>query len=250
MYYFRVATKEVKEFVKPEILKKIAVESEGILYSKSRVMDGQRFTLSGDMQDSSILADQGIIIHTLLVERFSPLAYSIGHYVHEKLAKHSGYETCNRTSLEFCLILKGIGLFEEIGDECTTCKKLRKRFIEVSMGPVSSHQFSVAPPFWVTQADLFGPLTHYVPSRERNTRNRPALDSKCYAVVMVCMVTKLVNIQIAESKDVGGISCALTRLGCEIGMPKLFLIDKDSGFMATLREAKVDMLDASLKIYK
>ena len=200
VYYFRVATKEVKEFVKPEILKKIAVESEGILYSKSRVMDGQRFTLSGDMQDSSILADQGIIIHTPLVERFSPLAYSIGHYVHEKLAKHSGYETCNRTSLEFCLILKGIGLFEEIGDECTTCKKLRKRFIEVSMGPVSSHQFSVAPPFWVTQAGLFGPLTHSVPSRERNTRNRPALDSKCYAVVMVCMVTKLVNIQIAESK--------------------------------------------------
>ena len=55
VYYFRVATNEVKEFVKPEILKKIAVESEGILYSKSRVMDGQRFTLSGDMQDSSIL---------------------------------------------------------------------------------------------------------------------------------------------------------------------------------------------------
>ena len=118
------------------------------------------------------------------------------------------------------------------------------------MGPVSSHQFSVAPPFWVTQADLFGPLTHYVPSRERNTWNRPALDSKCYAVVVVCMVTKLVNIQIAESKDIGGISCALTRLGCEIGMPKLFLIDKDSGFMATLREAKVEMLDASLRIYK
>ena len=32
-YYFRVATQEVKEFVKPEIIKKIAVESQGILYS-------------------------------------------------------------------------------------------------------------------------------------------------------------------------------------------------------------------------
>ena len=55
-YYFRVATQEVKEFVKPEIIKKIAVESQGILYSKSRVMDGQRFTLSGDLKDSGILA--------------------------------------------------------------------------------------------------------------------------------------------------------------------------------------------------
>ena len=39
-YLFRVATQEVKEFVKPEILKKVAIESNGILYSKSRVMDG------------------------------------------------------------------------------------------------------------------------------------------------------------------------------------------------------------------
>ena len=249
-YLFRVATKEVKEFVKPEIIKKIAVESQGILYSKSRVMDGQRFTLSGDMKDSRILANQGIIIHTPLVERFSPLAYSIGHYVHENLARHSGYETCNRTSLGFCLILKGIGLYEELGNECTTCKKLRKRFIEVSMGPVSSHQFAVCPLFWVTQGDLFGPLTHYVPGRERNTRRTPALDSKCYAFVMVCVVTKLVNIQIVETKDVGGISCALTRLGCEIGMPKLFLTDKDSGIMATLKGVKLELLDVKLRINK
>ena len=249
-YIFRVATKEVKEFVKPEIIKKLAVESEGILYSKSRVMNGQRFTLSGDLKDSGILADQGILIHTPLVERFSPLAYSIGHYVHEMLAKHSGYETCNRTSLGFCLILKGVGLYEELGDECTTCKKLRKRFIEVSMGPVSSHQFAVCPPFWVTQADLFGPLTHYVPGRERNTRRNPALDSKCYVFAMVCMVTKLVNLQVVETKDIGGISCALTRLGCEVGMPKLFLIDKDSGVMATLKEARLEMLDAKLMIFK
>ena len=65
---------------------------------------------------------------------------------------------------------------------------------------------------------------------------------------MVCVVTKLVNMQVVETKDTGGISCALTRLGCEIGMPKLFLIDKDSGVMATLRAAQVELLDAQLKI--
>ena len=249
-YLFRTATMEVKEFVKPDILKKISVESEGILYSKSRVMDGQRFILSGDLKDSGILADKGIIIHTPLVERFSPLAYSIAEYVHDKLAKHSGYETCHRTSLGFCLIMKGAGLYEEFGEACVICKKLRKKFLEVSMGPISSHQFAVCPPFWVTQADLFGPVTHYVPGRERNTRNNPALHCNCHVFVMVCVVTKLTNIQVVESKDVGGICCALTRLGCEVGMPKLFLIDQDSGIMAALRDAEVHMLDASLKVYK
>ena len=135
-------------------------------------------------------------------------------------------------------------MYEELGDECSVCKKLRKRFIEVSMGPVSTFQFPVCPPFWVTQADLFGPLVHYVPGRERNTRKSPALDSKCYVFVMVCMVTKLVNMQVVETKDTGGISCALTRLGCEIGMPKLFLIDQDSGIMATMKKASIEMLDA------
>ena len=249
-YLFRTATMEVKEFVKPEIVKKISVENNGILYSKSRVMDGQRFILSGDLKDSRILADQGIIIHTPLVERFSPLAYSIAEYVHDKLARHSGHETCHRTSLGFCLIMKGAGLYEELGESCVICKKLRKRFMEVSMGPVSSHQFAVCPPFWVTQADLFGPVMHYVPGRERNTRNNPALHCKCYVFVMVCMVTKLTNLQVVETKDVGGICCALTRLGCEIGMPKLFLIDQDSGIMAALKGAEIEMLDASLQVYK
>ena len=209
-YLFKVATKEVREFVKPEILKKISLEKDGVLYSKSRILEGQRFILSGDLKDSGILADQGIIIHTPVIERFSPLAYCIGQWVHDKLAKHSGYETCHRTSLGFCFIMKGSGLYEELNDGCTTCKKLRRKFLEVSMGPISSHQFAVCPPFWVTQADLFGPMVHYVPGRERNTRSKPALECKCYVFVMVCMVTKLVNMQVVETKDVGGISCALT----------------------------------------
>ena len=249
-YLFSTAAKEVKEFTKPEIIKKIAVEKDGVLYSKSRIMEGQRFTQSGGLEQSNILADQGINIHTPVIERFSPLAYSIAYWVHDILCKHAGYETAHRTSLNFCFIMKGLGLYEELGDSCVMCKKLRKKFLEVSMGPISHYHFSVSPLFWVTQADLYGPVIHYVPGRERSTRNRPALDCKAYVFVMVCMVTKCVNMQVVEQKDVGGISCALTRLGCEVGMPKLFLIDKDSGIMATLKDAEVEMLDASLTVFK
>ena len=88
-YLFKAASREVKEFVKPEIVKKIALERDGVLYSKSRILEGQRFVLSGDLEESGILADQGIIIHTPVVERFSLLAYSIGQWIHEKVAKHS-----------------------------------------------------------------------------------------------------------------------------------------------------------------
>ena len=78
-YLFKVASKEVKEFVKPDIVKKVSLERDGVLYSKSRILEGQRFILSGDLEESGILADQGIIIiHTPVLEGFSPLSYSIG----------------------------------------------------------------------------------------------------------------------------------------------------------------------------
>ena len=83
-YLFKIASKEVKEFVKPEIVQKLSVERDGILYSKSRILEGQRFILSGDLEDSGILADQGILIHTPVIERFSPLAYAIGQWMHDK----------------------------------------------------------------------------------------------------------------------------------------------------------------------
>ena len=69
MHYLRVATKEVKEPMNPEILKKVTIESEGFLYSESRVKDGQRFAFSRDMEDYGILTNQGIIIHTPLIKR-------------------------------------------------------------------------------------------------------------------------------------------------------------------------------------
>ena len=249
-YLFKTGTKEVKQFVKPEILQKQTIENEEILYSKSRVMDGQRFVISGDMKDFEILADFGILIRTPVIERFSPLAYSIAFYIHDQLAKHSGFETCFRKSLGYCLILKGMGLFEELAEDCIKCKKLRKKFIEVSMGPISANQFMIAPPFWITQADLFGPLTHYVPGRERNTRGQPALHCKCYVFFMVCVVTKLSNLQVIETKDVGGICCALTRLGCEVGLPKILLVDGESSILAALKDAEVTLVDAQFEIYK
>ena len=78
------------------------------------------------------------------------------------------------------------------------CCKLRTRFIQSSMGPRDSSSYAIAPAFWVVQADLFGPLTTFVPNREVNTRNSPALSAKTWAMVFVCMLSKAINIQVVE----------------------------------------------------
>ena len=98
--------------------------------------------------------------------------------------------------------------------------------------------------------DLVGPIHVYVPGFERNTRNRKVLESKVYIMTFVCPTTKNVNNQVIETKSTEGIIDGLTRLGCEHGIPKYFLVDKESSIVKALQEMNVDMRDLQLKLHK
>ena len=82
-----------------------------------------------------------------ILDRYSPISYSIAQYVHFDLSGHSGLETCNRLALERVHIIQGVSLFRELATECIRCKIKRRRFLEMSMGPVGEHHFNVAHPF-------------------------------------------------------------------------------------------------------
>ena len=249
-YYYETASKEVEEFHKPEVISRVAIKRDGILYHKSRILEGQRFSQAGELEGMEILRSTGINVLTPVIDRWSPLAYAIGDHIHTHVAKHAGMETCFRTSHSFVHILKGLNLFKELADDCTFCKKIQKRFVEAAFGPVHPSKFTLTPPFWTAQCDLWGPLTVYVPGREKETRNSKALSSKVYAMMFVCVITKLINIQIVESKDVEGICDGLTRLSCEVGTPANLLIDQEASLMKSLREGEVDLLNIKLEIQR
>ena len=153
-------------------------------------------------------------------------------------------------SLTFCHIIQGAALFKEIGQDCVKCKMLRKKYLDVAMGPVSEHQIIIAPPFYVVMGDMFGPLTVYVPGFERVTRNRRVLTSKVWILVFACPVTKLLNLQVIETKSADGVLDGLTRLGCEVGYPNHFLVDQDTALLKSLNEAKVNLLNLKFQVKK
>ena len=128
----RRATLEVKQFVKQDKLAKIAVEKEGILFCRSRLL-GQRFILTAGLENTNFLHPSDLNIMTPLVDRFSPLAYSIAEFIHQVHAKHAGYESCYRMSLNYCHILQAASLFREISEDCVKCAMLRKKYIEAAM---------------------------------------------------------------------------------------------------------------------
>ena len=117
------------------------------------------------------------------------------------------------------------------------------------MGPISDDQLRVCPPFWATQADLFGPVQVFVPGFTKNTRNRKVLEAKCWVMVFVCPVTRLTNIQVIEKSDNSGMVDGLTRLSCEVGVPKFVVLDEDSALVKAMQDVEVDLIDTQLQMH-
>ena len=126
----------------------------------------------------------------------------------------------------------------------------RKKLMQVPMGPVSSDQLTIAPPFYICMVDLFGPVRSYVPGFERATRARRELEYKVQILVGVCVTTRVVNLQALEGKDAAAIIEGFTRLCSEVGIPTKVLVDQDSGAMAAFRSAELDFLDLQHRLHK
>ena len=248
LYIFRKGTLEVKQFVSKKVIKRIACEADGILLSRGRLLDGMNFVETGELGDFN-LGSLGVKVNTPVLERFSPISYSIAQHIHWTVGKHRGIETSNRLSLEHVSIIQGMTLYRELAEECIKCHMKRKKFVEVPMGPIAQEQLMVAPPFYVTMIDLFGPLKSYVPGYERETRNRPALESKLHVMVAVCVTTKIVNLQVLEGKSAAAIIDGFTKLSCEVGVPSMVHVDQDSGALAGFQTVELDYTDLQHKLW-
>ena len=248
LYLYRKASLEVKQFVNKKVVDKVAYDIDGILLSKGRLVDGLNFIETGELGEFH-LGSLGIKVRIPVLDRWSPLSYSVAQHVHWSIGKHKGIETTNRLSLENVCILQGMTLYRELASECIRCHMKRKKFLQVPMGPLAQEQLMIAPPFYVSMMDLFGPVKSYVPGYERETRRRNSLDSKLYVMVAVCVTTKLVNLQVIENKSAGGIIDGFTRFSCEVGVPSIVHIDQDSGFLAAFSDAEVDLVDVQHRLW-
>ena len=249
IYYFRLGSQEVLHFNSRVVTEKRTVMKDGILLSKSRIIQGMNFLETADM-DTLNLDSIGLKTRIPVLDRFSPIAYSISQYIHWNVAHHKGMETCLRMSLEHVHILQGMSLFREINSECIRCKIKRGKFIQASLGPLSDKQLIVAPPFYAVQIDLCGPCRVFVPGFERETRASKVKESKVWIMVAVCLVTSNVNLQVCEKKDTAAMLEAIVRLACECGYPKFISCDKESSILAALKNIDVNLRDLQHRLYQ
>ena len=106
-----------------------------------------------------------------VVCQYSPLAYSIINEIHwySSIAKHSGIETVWRYVMQIAYIIHGRGLVTKFKVNSVRCRYLRKKFIDVEMGPVSDYNLTVAPAFYISQVYLCSPFESYDSQSKRKT---------------------------------------------------------------------------------
>ena len=158
-----------------------------------------------------------------ILYKHSPLAYSIVNYVHwySPVASHSGIETVWRYVMKVAFIISGRILVKKFKVCCLRCRYLRKKFIDVEMGPVSTQNLTIAPAFYSSQVDIFGPFKAYDPSTKRKT-------VKVWFVVYCCSTTATVSIKVMEDYGTDSFILSFIRFACDAGYPKTLQVDEGS----------------------
>ena len=213
-YFYRKATQEIKHFLPKKRFEKISKEKDGILFYTGRILPSQEF--NGIQNLSDVCMDLSMSSFCVpLIDKLSPLAYALINEVHwyDLDANHSGNETVLRYVQKIAFILEGRSLIKQFRIECTFCKLLNKKAIEVAMGPISNNNFCIAPAFYNSQTDLFGPFTSY-----SNVNKRASI--KVWFVIFCCCSTGAVDVKIMEDYSTTSFVLAFVRFSCKVGFPK------------------------------
>ena len=236
-YLFQKTTEEVKKFSNPKLYEKNSYERNGVLYYSSRVNPGN-LSFVGKMTDAMIDLSSGSF-DVPIVDHFSPVAFSVVNQIHwyHPTAKHSGVESTIRFVMNVAHILGMRELVKAFRRQCTRCRYLLKRTIEVPMGPVSKHQLSVAPPFYVTQCDICGPFFAY------SKHNRRTL-LKIWLITFVCVTTGMTSLKTMEGFDTTQFLLSFSRFSSDAGFPKLLLIDEGSQLVRGCEKMSINMSNA------
>ena len=243
-YLFKKASREVKYFNDKKLIEKIAVEHEGILYCKSRLLESAELRAVGHLVESiNIESFTGVNYRVPLIDKHSPLALSIANHLHYVKFPHRGAETLYRLSLQFCNMLSGRKLLAKISADCYYCKKLQKKLLQQIMGPLSDSQLTISPVFYFTFVDLWGPLKAFVPGYQKITRSSDQKPHDIYIMTFACAATGTVNCQVIEGKDTGFCLDGFNRFFCETTVPKIVYTDEEGGLIKALNKGEIDFVD-------
>ena len=234
----------MKRFVKPSTYEKFSKEKDGILYYAGRILSTDEITIVGKMTSAmqDLKADTFCVP---LIDKFSPLAYSIINEVHwyDDSVMHSGIESVWRFVLKRAFIIEGRDLVKLFKKNCQRCRYLNKKSIEVAMGPVSSQNLTIAPCFFCSQVDICGPFNAYSLHNKRST-------IKIWLVVFCCSTTSATSIKVMENYSSSAFIQAFLRFSCNHGYPQILQTDEGSQLVKAFNSMQLNYIDIKHNLHQ
>ena len=93
-FIFQRETEIVRKFNSAQLLSKIAIEEEKILFCKTRILEGHTVQAVGGLHLEAGMSELlNLNFKVPLIDEHSPLAYPLALHLHDRF-NHKGYETC------------------------------------------------------------------------------------------------------------------------------------------------------------
>ena len=141
-----------------------------------------------------------------------------------------------RFVLKIAYIVEGREIVKRVKKSCERCRYLAKKSIEVSMGAISKHNITIALTFFISQVDIAGYFKAYSNFNKRST-------IKVWLAVFCCTTTSAVSIKVMEDYSSISFIHAFTRLACDVGYPKILLVDYGSQIIKGCESMKLNFYD-------
>ena len=224
----------MKQFAKKSDYDHCSVEKNGILFYSGRLLDSTDVValekVMFDLHPGSFCVP--------VVDRFSPVAYSIMVEAHWSLVNNLNATTTYRESLKKVFILKGRDLAKEVRDGCLFCRRFKAKLLQVEMGQIHQSRLTIAPAFTLCQVDLLGPFTAHCEHNHRAT-------VKVWGVIYKCPASGAVHVNAVSKCDTSAFLQSYTRFAARFCHPKKLFPDEGSQLLRACREMEVSWLNVA-----
>ena len=214
--------------------KDVTEEKDKILYYTGRILDGQEInSVENTMKDLEPLSFVKPVI-----DRYSPVAYSIMLYSHTSVVNHRNAVTTLRESRSLGYILRGRDLANEVYEACVFCKRYKKRLLAAEMGKLHETRLTIAPAFYNSQVDLMGPFSA---SCEHNHRSKVSVWGLVFKDPSSCAI----SVHVMEKYDTASFLMAYTRFSSKHGHPEKLFIDEGGQLLKGCKEIEFNIMDVA-----
>lgn len=231
-YFFKKGTLEVKQFSKQKEWKDQSHSQDGVLLYTGRILDGQQIV---DIE-STMTDLQPLSFVKPILDRYSPLAYSIMVHCHWSVAHHRNAISTLRESRNIAYILRGRDLANEVRDSCVFCKRFKMKLLEAEMGKLHDTRLTIAPPFYNCQIDLMGPFLAICEHNHRST-------VKIWGLVFKDPATCAVSVYVMQQYNTAAFLQAYTRFSSRHGHPAKLYMDAGSQLVKAGKEMEISLVD-------